>query len=27
VCESQGEVNEDEIDNIVVDSDGVHRVH
>ena len=27
VCESQGEVNEDEIDNIIVDSDGVHRVH
>ena len=27
VCESQGEVNEDEIDNIIIDSDGVHRVH
>ena len=26
VCESQGEVNADEIDNIVVDSDGVHRL-
>ena len=27
VCESQGEVNEDEIDNIIIDSDGIHRVH
>ncbi len=27
VCESQGEVNEDEIDNIIVDADGIHRVH
>jgi hypothetical protein len=27
VCESQGEVNADEIDNIVIDSDGVHRLH
>ena len=26
VCESQGEINADEIDNIIIDSDGVHRL-
>jgi len=26
-CDSQGEVNEDEIDSIIIDSDGTHRVH
>ena len=26
VCESQGEVNADEVDNIIIDSDGVHRL-
>ena len=26
VCESQGEVNADEIDDIIIDSDGVHRL-
>ena len=26
-CDSQGEVNEDEIDNIIIDGDGAHRVH
>ena len=26
VCESEGEVNADEVDNIVVDSDGIHRL-
>jgi len=26
VCESQGEVNADEVDDIVIDSDGVHRL-
>ena len=26
VCESQGEVNADEIDNIIIDSDGMHRL-
>ena len=27
VCESEGEVNADEIDSIVIDSDGIHRLH
>ena len=26
VCESEGEVNADEVDNIVIDSDGIHRL-
>ena len=26
VCESEGEINADEVDNIVVDSDGIHRL-
>ena len=26
-CDSQGEVNEDEIDSIIIDADGMHRVH
>ena len=26
VCESQGEVNADEVDNIIIYSDGVHRL-
>ena len=26
VCDSQGEVNADEVDDIIIDSDGVHRV-
>ena len=26
VCESEGEVNADEVDNIVVDADGIHRL-
>ena len=27
VCESQGEVNKDEVDSIVIDSDGIHRLN
>ena len=27
VCESEGEVNADEVDNIVVDAHGIHRLH
>ena len=26
VCESEGEINADEVDNIIVDSDGIHRL-
>ena len=26
-CDSQGEVNADEVDDIIIDSDGTHRVH
>ena len=26
VCESEGEINADEVDNIIIDSDGVHRL-
>ena len=26
VCESEGEVNADEVDNIIIDSDGIHRL-
>ena len=26
VCDSQGEVNADEVDNIIIDADGVHRL-
>ena len=26
VCESEGEINADEVNNIVVDSDGIHRL-
>ena len=26
VCNSQGEINEDEVDNIIIDSDGIHRL-
>ena len=26
VCESQGEIHENEIDNIIIDYDGVHRL-
>ena len=26
VCDSQGEINEDEVDNIIIDSDGIHRL-
>ena len=26
VCDSQGEVNADEVDNIIIDTDGVHRL-
>ena len=26
VCESEGEINADEVDDIIIDSDGVHRV-
>ena len=27
VCDSEGEIDEDQIDNIIVDSDGMHRLH
>jgi DnaJ-class molecular chaperone len=27
VCDSEGDINENEIDNIIVDSDGMHRLH
>ena len=26
VCESEGEVNADEVDDIIIDSDGIHRL-
>tara|TARA_R110000868_G_scaffold79954_1_gene227238 strand:- start:1337 stop:1525 length:189 start_codon:yes stop_codon:yes gene_type:complete len=26
VCDSQGEIDADEVDNIVIDSDGIHRL-
>ena len=26
VCESEGEINADEVDNIIFDSDGIHRL-
>ena len=26
VCESEGEINEDEVDDIIIDSDGIHRL-
>jgi DnaJ-class molecular chaperone len=26
VCNSQGEINEDEVDDIIIDSDGIHRL-
>ena len=26
VCDSEGEINADEVDNIIVDSDGIHRL-
>ena len=26
VCDSQGEINEDEVDDIIIDSDGIHRL-
>ena len=26
VCESEGEINADEVDNIIIDSDGIHRL-
>ncbi len=27
VCDAEGEVDPNEIDNIVIDSDGIHRLH
>jgi len=27
VCDSEGEIDEDKIDDIIVDSDGMHRLH
>ena len=27
VCESQGEVSPEEVDNIIVDADGIHRIN
>tara|TARA_R100001244_G_scaffold126773_1_gene97199 strand:+ start:216 stop:416 length:201 start_codon:yes stop_codon:yes gene_type:complete len=27
VCESEGEIHPEEVDNIIVDSDGIHRIH
>ena len=26
VCESEGEINADEVDDIIIDSDGIHRL-
>ncbi len=26
VCDSQGEINADEVDSIIIDSDGIHRL-
>ena len=26
VCNSQGEINEDEVDEIIIDADGIHRL-
>ena len=26
VCDSQGEVDAEEVDNIIIDSDGIHRI-
>jgi len=26
VCNSQGEINEDEVDDIIIDADGIHRL-
>ena len=26
VCNSQGEINENEVDDIIIDSDGIHRL-
>ena len=26
VCNSQGEINEDEVDDIIIDTDGIHRL-
>ena len=26
VCNSQGEINEDEVDDIIIDPDGIHRL-
>ena len=26
VCESEGEINADEVDNIIIDADGIHRL-
>jgi DnaJ-class molecular chaperone len=27
ICESEGEINADEVDNIYIDSDGIHSLH
>jgi len=26
VCDSQGEIDADQVDNIIIDSDGIHRL-
>tara|TARA_B110000902_G_C14010071_1_gene476099 strand:+ start:333 stop:521 length:189 start_codon:yes stop_codon:yes gene_type:complete len=27
VCESEGEIDADKVDDVIVDSDGIHRLH